>query len=546
MIAPTHAIYGPAVALIILAVFGVEASFHWTVIFCAMLGSVLPDIDHPTSTVGRLVPWISKPLERNYGHRAVTHSFLGTVVAATGFLLILSISATLIQKVLLDSISLTNLPLSLVSLNFTFTDVLRLTAAFTLGYGSHIVLDMLTPRGVELLWPNPNRHVLFKDKLQVETASKGELPVAALGLVLLVLALPLSRYGPMTAFRWMLATPEAAIQEFKSTTTRTYVEFDGIWTATKTPIHATAEVLDVHNKRLVIALDSPEASPDALRAPATRSHSGIRLQASGTAECRDEHRPAQASQSKDTVSASSDRPANGFSNSPPTRTRVVVTLSDELSADISTQKVHLIKSDKKIRVDKYSFKNQSREALLKRLPEDVVISGVVYLPKGLKVALVGSFGNVDSESVSGSVAKSLDLQGISQESDGAEKNWKSIEQVGNELRLHFATKSELKSLELDQAFFDAQKQDKLKLKRLEFRRKELNSKIQKLEHPRDGLTDLGRRLLSTLEKEDEKKEKIAQINQQIESVESDIEEVQRELAQKAVSFSGWVRVRLKT
>ena len=84
MIAPTHAIYGPAVALIILAVFGVEASFHWTVIFCAMLGSVLPDIDHPTSTVGRLVPWISKPLERNYGHRAVTHSFLGTVVAATG------------------------------------------------------------------------------------------------------------------------------------------------------------------------------------------------------------------------------------------------------------------------------------------------------------------------------------------------------------------------------------------------------------------------------------------------------------------------------
>lgn len=337
MIAPTHAIYGPAVALIILAVFGVEASFHWTVIFCAMLGSVLPDIDHPTSTVGRLVPWISKPLERHYGHRAVTHSFLGTVVAATGFLLILSISAYLIQKVLLDSISITNLPLSLASMNFTFTDVLRLTAAFTLGYGSHIVLDMLTPRGVELLWPNPNRHVLFKDKLQVETASKGELPVAALGLVLLVLALPLSRYGPMTAFRWMLATPEAAIQEFKSSTTRTFVEFDGIWTATKTPIHATAEVLDVHNKRLVIALDSHDATSSAPPIPAIRSRSGLHLQASDTAERRDEHRPAQVSQSKDTVSSSSDRPANGFSKSPPTRTPVVVTLSDELSADISVE-----------------------------------------------------------------------------------------------------------------------------------------------------------------------------------------------------------------
>ena len=349
MIAPTHAIYGPAIALIILAVFGVEASFHWTVISCAILGSILPDIDRPTSTIGRLVPWISKPLERHYGHRAVTHSFLGTVVAATGFLLILSISATLIQKVLLDSISFANLPLSLVSLTFTFTDVLRLTAAFTLGYGSHIVLDMLTPRGVELLWPNPNRHVLFKDKLQVETASKGELPVAALGLVLLVLALPLSRYGPMTAFRWMLATPEAAIQEFKSTTTRTFVEFDGIWTATKTPIHATAEVLDVHNKRLVIALDSPEATssapPSNPGAPPKSTLSkakdfwGEHYQASDPAERRDEHRSAQVSQSKDTVYSSSDRPANGFSNSPPTRTRVVVTLSDELSADISSQKV---------------------------------------------------------------------------------------------------------------------------------------------------------------------------------------------------------------
>jgi hypothetical protein len=344
----------------------------------------------------------------------------------------------------------------------------------------------------------------------------------------------------------MLATPEAAIQEFKSSTTRTFVEFDGIWTATKTPIHATAEVLDVHNKRLVIALDSPEAPSSAPPIPASRSRSGLHLQASHPAKRSDAHRSSQAAQSQVTVSSSSDRLANGSSNSPPTRTRVVVTLSDELSADISTQKVHLIKSDKKIRTDKYSFKNQSREALLKRLPEDAVISGVVYLPKGLKVALGGSFGNPDSEAISGSEAKSLDSQGISQETDGVEKNWKSVEQVGNELRLHFTTKSELRNLELDQAFFDSQKQDKLKLKRLEFRRQELHSKIQKLERPSDGLTDLGRKLLSTPEKEAEKRERMDQINQQIESIDADIEQIQRELSQKALSFSGWVRVRIKS
>lgn len=319
MIAPTHAIYGPAVALIVLAVFGVEASFHWTIILCAMFGSILPDIDHPTSTIGRLVPWISKPIERRFGHRAITHSAIGTVVATIAFASILSITITVLRQVLEQPVSIELIPISLKFLHLTATDSLRLTAAFVLGYGSHIILDMLTPRGVELLWPNPNRHVLFKDKLQVETASKGEIPVATLGLVLLVLAFPLSQYGPMTAFRWMLATPEAAIQEFKSSTTRTFVEFDGIWTSTKTPIHATAEVLDVHNKRLVIALDSPEASPDALRAPASRSHSGIRLQASGPAERRHGNRSALRTQSNDTVSASSDRSASASSDSPPTR-----------------------------------------------------------------------------------------------------------------------------------------------------------------------------------------------------------------------------------
>ncbi|NBV83479.1 hypothetical protein EBR57_05085 [bacterium] len=326
MIAPTHAIYGPAVALIVLAVFGVEASFHWTIILCAMFGSILPDIDHPTSTIGRLVPWISKPIERRFGHRSITHSAIGTVVATTAFLLIAGFTALVLQKVLLDSISFTHLPLTFASLNITLTDIFRLTAAFSLGYGSHIILDMLTPRGVELLWPNPNRHVLFKDKLQVETASKGEISVATLGIVLLVLAFPLSRYGPMTAFRWMLATPEAAIQEFKSSTTRTFVEFDGIWTSTKTPIHATAEVLDVHNKRLVIALDSPEATSSPLPIPANRSRSGLHLRGSHTAE-RQGHSFSSPLSQQVTVSASSDRSAPGSSDSPPTRNplRVIVT-----------------------------------------------------------------------------------------------------------------------------------------------------------------------------------------------------------------------------
>jgi len=131
MIAPTHAIYGPAVALIILAVFGVEASFHWTIVLCAVLGSLAPDIDYPRSTLGRLVPWISKPIEQRFGHRAVTHSLIGTVVATIVFASILSITTFVLRQVLEQPVSIDLIPISLKFLYLTATDILRLTAAAT-------------------------------------------------------------------------------------------------------------------------------------------------------------------------------------------------------------------------------------------------------------------------------------------------------------------------------------------------------------------------------------------------------------------------------
>lgn len=164
MIAPTHAVYGPAIALIILSVFGVQASFHWTVIVCAMLGSIMPDIDHPASTIGRTFPWISKPIERRFGHRAITHSALGTVVAAIAFTTILSLAALITQKVLLNSIPFSQLPTALSFINLTFKDILRLGAAFTIGYASHLILDMVTPRGIQLLWPNPNQDHIYETR----------------------------------------------------------------------------------------------------------------------------------------------------------------------------------------------------------------------------------------------------------------------------------------------------------------------------------------------------------------------------------------------
>ena len=54
MLAPTHSVFGIFLTLIILAVFGIQWSLHWTILLVAILGAIMPDIDHPKSVIGNL------------------------------------------------------------------------------------------------------------------------------------------------------------------------------------------------------------------------------------------------------------------------------------------------------------------------------------------------------------------------------------------------------------------------------------------------------------------------------------------------------------
>jgi inner membrane protein len=84
-------------------------------------GSLLPDIDHPKSWIGRRTRPISTAIASALGHRGITHSAFA--VAA-----------------------LTMLPLHA---GYRRAGV----SALAIGYLSHLAADTLTPRGLRLTWP---------------------------------------------------------------------------------------------------------------------------------------------------------------------------------------------------------------------------------------------------------------------------------------------------------------------------------------------------------------------------------------------------------
>ena len=88
-----------------------------------LVGSLLPDVDHPASWVGRRVKPVSTIAASVLGHRGITHSMF----AMAGMAALLMHAGTQSGNIW---------PL-------------------VIGYASHLAADMLTPKGLRLAWPLP-------------------------------------------------------------------------------------------------------------------------------------------------------------------------------------------------------------------------------------------------------------------------------------------------------------------------------------------------------------------------------------------------------
>lgn len=124
----------------------------WQLLPLALLGGLLPDLDHPRSLLGQWLPFLSRPLARLCGHRGFTHSLLATGLGIWGL-----------------QASLPGMPDGLKD-------------ALLIGYLSHLLGDLLTPAGIPLLWPLRRRFAL-----PLLQPRHGPLPETLVGLALLAI-----------------------------------------------------------------------------------------------------------------------------------------------------------------------------------------------------------------------------------------------------------------------------------------------------------------------------------------------------------------------
>ncbi|TYS58528.1 metal-dependent hydrolase [Sutcliffiella horikoshii] len=118
-------------------------SFPFTIGYLSgvVIGSLLPDIDHPRSFIGRRFIVLSKAINKEFGHRGLTHSLI--------FWLILSV---------------------LLSAHINY-----FTLGVSFGYLFHIFGDFFSRSGVPLLLPYDKKR--FKSFITYKTASFSELVI---------------------------------------------------------------------------------------------------------------------------------------------------------------------------------------------------------------------------------------------------------------------------------------------------------------------------------------------------------------------------------
>lgn len=188
MTAPNHITGGYVLTGLVCAFSGFSLFDDLILCTSVFVFSLLADIDHPSSTLGRLFKGVSRPLYRYHGHRTITHSLLSIVVIYL-----------------------------LVKLIEIYLGLVHLAYVSAIAHSVHILLDMVTVSGVQLMYPfsrsiyvmpaSPRYRISVRDFRQ-------ELVAFSFFILLLAYSHDLMTQGFWTTYNSALGTQKHLYSEF--------------------------------------------------------------------------------------------------------------------------------------------------------------------------------------------------------------------------------------------------------------------------------------------------------------------------------------------
>jgi len=187
MTAPTHISFAGFVYLLILTTTGVLLNAANALIIAT--ASLLPDIDTGASAIGKTLYFISRPLERRFGHRTLTHSI--------PFIALLAIVC---------------LPLYLLDRDIYVCAIV--------GYISHPLLDTATVNGVKLFYPFSPVKCVFPMEVnhphsyRLQTGSKTDKMLAVLFFIGCIPTFFVASQGYERFIRTTQQNIEAAVRDY--------------------------------------------------------------------------------------------------------------------------------------------------------------------------------------------------------------------------------------------------------------------------------------------------------------------------------------------
>lgn len=229
MTSPNHIVGGLAVTGITLSFFDINIFSNELYLFTCVFGSLLPDIDHTKSIIGKIFYPIAKYLDNNFGHRTITHSL---TFLAPLFLIILILELNIINP-------------------FYERSGIAFSLVFLFSFFSHLILDMLTVQGIPMFYPFLKNPCVIPANPTLRFRS-GNIKSEAIALFIFTFVLftsyDLFQYGFWTSYNRSFATVKHVFREFKKSENLLIVDYKYTFNGVKN--ENSAYLLDANETKL--------------------------------------------------------------------------------------------------------------------------------------------------------------------------------------------------------------------------------------------------------------------------------------------------------